>query len=102
MHLTEIYIYPIKSLGGIAFKQAIVTERGLQYDRRWLLIDENNRFLTQREHALMALLKVKIEGNSLIIWHKTNPIEPLAVPLEPTNFSENVKSVPFIRFAHAC
>ncbi len=89
MHLTEIYIYPIKSLGGIALKQALVTERGLQYDRRWLLIDENNRFLTQREHTLMALLRVKIEGNNLIIWHKTNQIEPLTVRLEPTNFSEN-------------
>ncbi len=40
--LTQINIYPIKSLPGISNEQSLVEERGLQYDRRWMLIDENN------------------------------------------------------------
>jgi len=32
--LSEINIYPIKSLGGISLQSATVEERGLQYDRR--------------------------------------------------------------------
>ena len=31
--------------------EAEVTARGLRHDRRWLLVDERNRFLTQRQHA---------------------------------------------------
>ncbi len=48
LKINEIYIYPIKSLGGISVNQAEVTDRGFKYDRRWMLIDDNNRFLSQR------------------------------------------------------
>ena len=44
LQLSEIWIYPIKSLGGIKLQQAQVTDRGLKYDRRWLLVDENGLF----------------------------------------------------------
>ncbi|GCC53642.1 MOSC domain-containing protein [Chryseotalea sanaruensis] len=69
LRLTEIWIYPIKSLGGIRFKQANVFEKGLQYDRRWMLVDEAGKFLTQRVHPIMALFKVSIEGDTLTITH---------------------------------
>ena len=58
--ITEITIYPIKSLGGISLQSAIVEDRGLQYDRRWVLADEDNRFMTQRENESMALIEVKL------------------------------------------
>lgn len=71
LHISELYIYPIKSLGGIALSSAIVTDRGFQYDRRWMLVDEQNRFLTQREHPQMALIKVQLEGDGLLLTHPT-------------------------------
>ena len=43
--ISEILIYPVKSLGAISMPQAEVEERGLRYDRRWLVIDDNNRFV---------------------------------------------------------
>ena len=55
--VSALYIYPVKSLGGIALDSAMVLPKGLQYDRRWMLVDENNQFLTQRVHAAMALFK---------------------------------------------
>ncbi|MCH9028446.1 MAG: MOSC N-terminal beta barrel domain-containing protein, partial [Bacteroidetes bacterium] len=61
--LSEINIYPIKSLGGISLQSATVEERGLQYDRRWMLVDEQNMFITQRLYPKMALLKVKIKND---------------------------------------
>lgn len=67
--VSALYVYPIKSLGGVALPQAEVTDRGLKYDRRWMLIDENNRFLTQREYPQMALLKVSIEEEGLSVTH---------------------------------
>ncbi|CAN5350263.1 MOSC domain-containing protein [soil metagenome] len=68
--IRQLYIYPIKSLGGIAVNSAVVTSRGFEHDRRWLLVDENNCFLTQRVLPEMALLKVEIEDDGLRVTHK--------------------------------
>ncbi|MDB5009625.1 MAG: hypothetical protein JWQ06_414, partial [Mucilaginibacter sp.] len=55
LKINELYIYPVKSLGGIKVNKAYVTDRGLEYDRRWMLVDKYNRFISQREVAQMAL-----------------------------------------------
>jgi hypothetical protein len=68
--LSEIWIYPIKSLGGISLDSALITKRGLEHDRRWMLVDENGVFLTQRNFHEMALLKVELDTNGLIVSHK--------------------------------
>jgi uncharacterized protein YcbX len=65
--LSQIWIYPIKSLAGISLQKSTVLPKGLQFDRRWMLVDENGRFLTQREHPEMALFKVAIEKNFLLV-----------------------------------
>jgi uncharacterized protein YcbX len=70
LQLSEIWIYPIKSLGGISLKEAKITDRGLEHDRRWLLVDENGLFLSQRECSELALFQPEINGNSLIITHR--------------------------------
>jgi len=69
LQISHLYIYPIKSLGGIQLKSAEVTSRGFKYDRRWMLVDEQSRFLTQREHSQMALIKVAIETDGLLVSH---------------------------------
>lgn len=86
--ITQLHIYPVKSLAGIAVQEALVTERGFQHDRRWLLINENNRFLTQREFGALALLQTEITTEYLIIRHR-NKLElgMLQVPLQ-TNSNE--------------
>ena len=62
MHISEINIYPIKSLKGIPLDAATVEERGLQYDRRWMLTTPDGMFFTQREFPRMALVEVGVEG----------------------------------------
>jgi uncharacterized protein YcbX len=47
--ITSIHIYPIKSMGGISLTEAEVGMRGLQHDRRYMLVSEEGRFLTQRQ-----------------------------------------------------
>ncbi|MFT6881215.1 MAG: hypothetical protein ACJARG_002151, partial [Arcticibacterium sp.] len=49
MKITQLYIYPVKSLSGIPVQKSYVTDRGLAYDRRWVLVNENNVHVTQRE-----------------------------------------------------
>jgi uncharacterized protein YcbX len=70
--VSELFIYPIKSLGGIKLDEAVVTDRGFQYDRRWMLIDNNNRFISQRECAKMALLKTNISADYLTVTDSSN------------------------------
>ena len=54
--LASLHIYPIKSLGGFSVSEARLTDRGLEHDRRWMLVDERGVFLSQREVATMACL----------------------------------------------
>ena len=86
--LLEINIYPVKSLGGISLQSAEVEERGLKYDRRWVLVDETNTFFTQRDFLEMALIKVAIESDGLHLQHKRKNIESLKVPFD---FDHSVK-----------
>jgi uncharacterized protein YcbX len=80
--LSEINIFPVKSLGGISLQSSEVEVRGLKYDRRWVLVDETNTFFTQRDFPEMALIKVSIQEGGLQLQHKLKAIEPLFVPFE--------------------
>ncbi|GGD56008.1 MOSC domain-containing protein [Emticicia aquatilis] len=88
--VSEITIYPIKSLGGISLQEAIVEERGLKYDRRWVLADENNVFITQRQNEQMALIDVTIEEMGLRVTHRLKRIAPLQIPFEPQTVAGGV------------
>jgi uncharacterized protein len=85
----QLYIYPIKSVGGFAIDNAVVTSRGLQYDRRFMLVDESDLFISQREIPGMALLRTAIEGEELIVWHKDNERDKLCLPLAPVPVKSN-------------
>lgn len=88
LYLSEIFIYPIKSLGGISLKRAIVEEKGLQFDRRMMLVDKNGIFMTQRDFPQMALLKTKIVDNNLEVTHSSSN-HSIILPLNSDN---NTKS----------
>ncbi len=78
--IQDIFIYPIKSLGGIRLTEAKVEERGFQFDRRWMLVDPKGVFLTQRTHPQMALLQVELGETGLIVFDKRNPKDKLQIP----------------------
>lgn len=81
MKLTSIRVYPIKSLGGLELESALIEPQGLQYDRRWMLIDPSERkFMSQRQIPEMALLKVEVGSEGLIVSHKKKEIDPIHVP----------------------
>lgn len=88
--LSEIWIYPIKSLGGISLQTSKTTNRGLEYDRRWLLVDEAGMFITQRKHPQLAAFKTKIATNFLEVTHKNNTIH---IPLHQEVKNNEVKVI---------
>jgi hypothetical protein len=81
--LSQLVLYPIKSCAGIAVPAATVDHAGLSAngvsDREWMLVDDEGRFLTQREHPRMALIVPRIDGGALLV-HAPG-LAPLAVAL---------------------
>lgn len=75
----------MKSLGGIQVKHASVLGKGLQYDRRYMLIDENNKFITQRAVHELSLFKLSFAENGFLISFNDDSIQ---VPFIPSNDTE--------------
>lgn len=67
------HIYPIKSLGGQRVKNPKATLSGFEYDRQWMLVDEDGKFQTQREFPKMALLAAKVSRGRVTCYEKNNP-----------------------------
>lgn len=63
----HLFIYPIKSLPGIEVGEAEISSRGLAYDRRFMLVDEAGKFLTQRELPGLALFKCEWKQKAIVV-----------------------------------
>lgn len=73
--VTELYIYPIKSLAGISVSTAKAEEMGFENDRRWMLIDSENQFITQRKHSILSQFYPKINSKKIEISFKNSTHE---------------------------
>ena len=79
--LAALHIYPVKGLKGIDLAASRCTERGLEHDRRWMVVDANGDFLTQREHPKMATVWTDIDENALSL--SAPDMSTVDVPLDP-------------------
>ncbi|TNE43370.1 MAG: MOSC domain-containing protein [Deltaproteobacteria bacterium] len=59
--LSRITLYPVKSLGGLDLQKSAVEARGLRYDRRWMIVDERQQFVSQREYTSLTLVRVEFD-----------------------------------------
>ena len=88
MKVTEINIYPIKSTRRIALLESEVMPRGLPWDRRWMLVDDEGKFITARQHPTLAVVETHFAGNVLQV--SVDGRQPLQLPLRPPG-SETMK-----------
>lgn len=79
--LSQIWVYPVKSAAGISLDSSQVALRGLEYDRRWMVIDANGRLVTQRERPELALLRPSFAGEHLRL--EADGMPGLTLPLYP-------------------
>jgi uncharacterized protein len=92
MYLQDITIYPIKSFAGIDLTESEVSERGLLYDRNWMLVDRQGKFISQREFPELSLLTTGIENGKLIISHRLhNGIDIQLMLTESLNSTDKVE-----------
>jgi len=78
IYLSEIYVYPIKSLPGIRLNKAKCLTKGLEYDRRWMLVDDKNKFISLRHER--KLLNFTIELNGLG-FHVSSSVQKSSIQL---------------------
>ncbi len=67
MHVVSLHRYPIKGCRGHDVAVATIDALGIAGDRRLLLVDENDRFLSQREEPRLATLIPALEGDALVV-----------------------------------
>jgi uncharacterized protein len=67
VHVSELNVYPIKSARGIPLKTAQLGARGIEYDRRWMLVDDDGVFISAREAHRMALIDVALRDDGLLV-----------------------------------
>ena len=79
--LSAIHVYPVKSLGGIALAKGEMTTRGLKHDRRFMLVDHDHEFVSQRELPKMATVWTEIINGQLEFSAPDR--DPVRVDAEP-------------------
>ena len=81
MQVTEINIYPIKSTCRIGLNRSEVLPRGLPWDRRWMLVDDDGNFMTARQHPALSVVRTGIGSGMLRVSAEGFP--DLELPLRP-------------------
>jgi len=65
--LASIHIYPLKSCAPLALDSAHVEARGLEHDRRWMVVDERGKFLTGRQYPRLTLIRAEPDGDGTLL-----------------------------------
>ena len=87
--LTELYIYPIKSTKGVQLPQALVEEKGLKDDRRYMLVDLQGEFITGRTHPQLTQVNIEFSKKGLYVSAPNHP----SFYVQPDNFSAQTLNV---------
>jgi len=67
VRLHSLHVYPIKSCAGITLEEALLIETGLEFDRAWMVVDPQGRFVTQRELPRMALVRPTLRQSDMVL-----------------------------------
>jgi uncharacterized protein YcbX len=65
--IARLFVYPIKSCAGVELPEALLTETGLEFDRAWMVVDEEGEFLSQRELPRMALVRPQMKHSEMVL-----------------------------------
>jgi uncharacterized protein YcbX len=63
--IAALTVYPVKSCRGISLTTARITERGIEHDREWMIIDAGGTFLTQRREPRLAQIATALSTSAL-------------------------------------
>jgi uncharacterized protein len=67
LRISQLFVHPIKSCGGIAVNDAPLIETGFEYDREWMVVDSDGVFVTQRQVPRMTLIQPTLRSSDLVL-----------------------------------
>ncbi|MFD8235969.1 MOSC domain-containing protein [Streptomyces sp. NPDC059696] len=99
-HLHSIHVHPVKAARGLAPREAVVEPWGLAGDRRWVLIDDGGKVVTQRRHPHITRAAAELlPGGGVRLSAPGMPALPVPVPRHSATvpvdiFGDTVEAVP--------
>ena len=63
----SLHVYPVKSCAGISLRESLLIETGLEFDRAWMVVDAQGRFVTQRQVPRMALIQPTLRVLDMVL-----------------------------------
>lgn len=100
MYVHSLHTYPIKSCSGLTHQSLQINHLGPEYDRAFMLVDEDGIFVTQRKYPIMAQIHVDVIGGELHCWfadkHLTTKLSDVSAEIVSTQvWKDSVDSLVF-------
>ncbi len=89
LKVTEVNVFPVKSLRGISVGSAVPDRCGFEHDRRWMLVDTDGRFITQRQYAQLALIETRLRTDGISLRVQDRKV--LEIPLQPEQTGRRIE-----------
>ncbi|MCG8670330.1 MAG: MOSC domain-containing protein [Pseudomonadales bacterium] len=89
LSISALYRFPVKSMGGQSLASAQIDRFGIQYDRRWMLVDDRGKFITQRQCADMVRFSVDIKSDGLTLTYQPLQGEAISQQVGLACFNES-------------
>jgi MOSC domain-containing protein len=74
IEVSQLLIYPAKSMGHISLDESDVDRFGLHNDRRWMLVDKDGGYVTQRKYPRMCLIRASLIDGQLVLQAPAMPV----------------------------
>jgi uncharacterized protein YcbX len=81
MRVSSLWIHPVKSCRAVAVARADVEETGFRLDRRWMIVDADGLFVSQRGHPHLATVAVTVADDHVALTVAGHA--PLCLALDP-------------------
>lgn len=83
LRLSAIYVFPVKSAKGIKVNEARATATGFEFDRRWMVVDQSGRFVTQRTQPRLVHVDTALTADHLVLSAPGHGEVRVPLKLEP-------------------
>jgi len=78
--ISELNIYPVKSMRQVPLEKATVDMGGLKNDRRWMVVDAEGRMITQRQQSRLSLIQPELMDNGICLHTSGLPDLEINIP----------------------
>jgi uncharacterized protein YcbX len=72
VHVQQLFLFPIKSLGSISVESVEVDATGFVGDRRFMLVDTQGKFITQRTRPDLTRFQLSLVTDGYQVFDQTS------------------------------